>query len=607
MKKIALFIILVLALSLMLVSCGCEHVDANYDEVCDVCGEATPLTPEYLGFEGIYNTTYESDEEAALKAATKIDELKDMQYYATNKNLVVFTNDYAEAGETKLAIVNVDTAKVVYSLNKEVTTGDNATKVTKSAYARSFGEFALIVETATDSTDEYKVSYTTTVYSALGTSIASKTYKQQMSSVQSAGENMFIFDGKVYTVKDDVVAFKCDLGFKDIPDYTIATEKYYYDIIYDEAVYVYYTNFEYVTCYEAPKDVEDVNISVLADGNIMAQFVYELPEDATEYDLVYDKSVEEEYYPSGMGSSYYKHTVINDVKYDLVTIVYNVETKTATEYDVNYIFGNVINKTNGGEEFAETFVSEKIVNFAIAYEIIDKKIADNESYISIANNLKVIGYLGQEIPDQDGIAELVANNRFVVDDKAGNTYLLNEKGEVLADISGATRQGQLIMTRDGKLYDCDLNLKLDSATMDYQILDGEDDYAIFYNIYKEGEEVKYDYYLCDAATYTFKKLALTTEEVETLDLYSDYYVYTTTVKENEVDKTYRVYCNVEGTEIFRICTDTTTTTDAETGTVTKVYEYASVQYNFGSMFIKVTTTTIVGYEYTYTYNYYIVK
>jgi len=610
MKKLALFLILVLMLSLALVSCGgCEtHTDADYDEVCDVCGEAAPLTPEYLGFEGIYNTTYESDKEEALKAATKIDEIKDMSYDGSYNNLAIFRDYTAEEGETKYAVINVDTAKVVYSLKQEVTTGDNATKITKSANVRSIGYYdgyALIVETAADATDEYSVSYTTTVYSALGTSIASKTSKQSGNSVYGLGNDMFMFDGKVYTVKDDVATFKCDLGFGGVPEYDYATDKYYYVEENYNSISVYDTSFKYLTSYKAPNDADEVQIFVLADGNIGVQLIYELPEDATEYDFVYDKYVEDEYYTHGSGETYYKDTVVQDVKCDLVTLVYNVETKTTTEYDANYIVVYVANGVNS-EEFSERIVSEKVVNFAEVYEIADKKVSDDESYVSFANNFKLIGYLAKEVADQDGLAELVANNRFVVSDKAGNEYLLNEKGEVLADISGVRMQGELIMTQNGKLYDLSLNLKLDSANIDYQILRSQNDYAIFYDTYKEGEEVKYDYYLLDSATYTFKKLTLTSAEAATINTYEDYYTYTTVVTENEIDKHYVVYCNVEGTEFFRLCTDTVTTTnDSGTTSVTQsvdgVYTYAGVT------FIRVRTITVVDYNYEYSYSYYIVK
>jgi hypothetical protein len=249
MKKIALFIILVLSLSLMLVSCGCaEHVDANYDEICDECGEATPIVAKYLGFEGIYNTKYDdSYKTAPLKTVTKIDEIADMHYEESEANLVAFADFLPEEGENKFVVINTDTGKVVYSLKQEKTSGDDADKVIKTATLESIGEYAVIVEEATDYTDEYSLTYTTTIYSALGAKIDSKSVKMRASYVNELEDNMFSFYGKIYTIENDVATFKCDLGFKDIPAYTYATDKYYYVFEYK---YESYENYAvYVAVY----------------------------------------------------------------------------------------------------------------------------------------------------------------------------------------------------------------------------------------------------------------------------------------------------------------------------------------------------------------------
>ena len=96
-KRIALLLVLVLALTLVLASCDkkCETcTDADIDEVCDVCGAEVPYTPTYLGFEGIYNTDFESDEKVALSAAVKVAELKNLTYLSdySEGNLAYYAN-----------------------------------------------------------------------------------------------------------------------------------------------------------------------------------------------------------------------------------------------------------------------------------------------------------------------------------------------------------------------------------------------------------------------------------------------------------------------------------------------------------------------------------
>ena len=207
-KRIALLLVLVLALTFVLASCGtkeCEvHTDADINEICDVCEAAVPFTPTYLGFEGYYNTAYESEEKAALTAAAKVAELEGLTYYSeySNGNLAYFANTSAKAGDKKLAILNLDTGAVVYSLTQEKTEGETVDKFVTSASVVSCGDSYFIKETYRNWNNPYYTKYEYTLYTALGVEIDSVV--DDYNSPTALNGDFMSFNGKMYLVEDDV-------------------------------------------------------------------------------------------------------------------------------------------------------------------------------------------------------------------------------------------------------------------------------------------------------------------------------------------------------------------------------------------------------------------
>ena len=606
-KRIALLLVLVLALTFVLASCGkCkEHVDADIDEICDVCGEAVPFTPTYLGFEGYYNTAYESDEKAALATAAKIDALSEMSYVSGQGNLAIFRNVNAEEGEKKLAILNLDTGAVVYSLNQEKTEGEDAGKYLTTAEIVSCGESYFIRETYKNSNNPYYTKYEYTLYTALGVEIASVLD----SSVypQYVAKDFFSFNGAVYFIEDDVVTKKFDNDFIQIPYYDAKTDKYYYDV-QGYTAYIFDQNFKLVDTYKAPYNAENSSIYVLADGNLLIQNQYILPEDAAEFD--------------------YKVVAYNEIdeaytyKYDIETLIYNVETKETVEYNVNYVFYGLMNKLN--EEFNEVFVADKLDNVAAVYEIVNGEI-DFNAYKTAnirTSDLKILGYLAEEIPEQSGIAQLIDDNRFVVRDRSGKQYIIDEKATVLGEVTRAQsgeKEGTFVSGT--KVYDSSLNLIVDKAsyakyhyysgivyTYKYQIKNAETD----------RYETKTEYYYKNADG---KMVKIDLDEKDSIRTSgSNYFAYTDVVVENkgtENEKTTRftVVVNDEGTEIFRLSLATTSTGEegSETGKVNTSSYVSNIEtLNNGSIVIYVNTTvetvkTGAPVEFEYKYDCYLAK
>ena len=531
-RTLSLILALVLALScsFMLIACSeCdEHVDANYDEICDVCEKNVPYTPEYLGFEGLYNTDYEEYyEKTVYSAATAVEALNDMtqDYYASNSTLTIFKNEDAEAGEKKLAVLNTETGAVVLTLNKE----EDEAKITANASLTSYGNEEFIIVKSTNTTDEHKYTYTYKLYTALGAEITSKTNKSQSPiDVNYLGDDLYAIEGKVYEIVDSVATFKYDVTFAEMPDYDYETAKYNY-IFVDSEAYVYDKTNKLVASWTLPSKAYNIEFFILSNGNVFIQYITTLPWDATAYD-----------YHSGSTS-----------KYDLTSLIFDVETKTTKTLELDYIVNYVWNPLVD-EDFNETFVEGKLHNVVSYNKIVDKMVNNQDDVIAdMTDNMFTIGYLAEEIAGQDGFAELIADNRFVVENKAGQKFLLNEKGAAIGDITGTNymeEYGFIISENfENKAYDLDLNVALDMEALmeDYDQENGGSNYVILsQTAYDAEDNATTTYYLFDYKT--TKKLTIP-EGVDSFDCYSNYFTYT---YENETDsKTYKVYCNVNGDKI----------------------------------------------------------
>ncbi len=623
-RRIALLLVLVLALSFVLASCGkkecATHTDADIDEVCDVCGAAVPFEPEYLGFEGYYNTTYENEDAAeALKAPVKLPGIDFYDLPSVVGNLALYENINAEAGKTKLVVVNLDTNAIVYSLVQEKLVKAQETDVLdtaiKTATLKSVcGGQTIIVENKVDTFDKYNTVYTQTLYTALGAQIATASATEarevgvsrpenapfrSFTSLSTLSSKYFSFADKVYSLKDDVAAFKCDLGIAELPSYDLETDTYNYIFDYD-AIYVYDATDKLVAKYEKPLDAYYWIPNVLSNGNLLVQYIVELPYFATEYDVMTDLD--------------YGDVEVRDGKFDLKTVIFNVADSTATEINFNYLINDVTN-TLVYEDFNKVFVEGKVENFVELAPIVDKRIDySNTVYASLrTSDAKVLGYLGQEVANQDGIAELIDNNRFIVSDKTGKTYLLNEKGAVLADVSAldfyndiVTVDTVMLIIVGDKAYNTSLELVMDMNNMGYYYDYMTGLYAKTNDkIVSEGvTEPSTTYYTMYNAQFVEVKLP---ENYTNLSVEERYITYIDNVAatETEAAKTYRVYLNMQGAEILRVLTSPeVSTAEGVTTTVTRSVSMVYSNSDNGYIFCTTTTTTVgteapvVVYEYS---------
>lgn len=457
MKKILLVMAVLLSMSVLLISCSddkdTEETTATTTAIeTESETETEPETePPYLGFEGLYETDHENDWTPAKEPALVTD-LTGLEMKNSVGDLLLFVHpsedDYSInkplPGEPKLAIFNTATGKTVYTLPQE----DPMATIIRTASITSLNGYAVISETVTDSSTTSTNKFTFTYYSALGTKIVSKAGRMNAPLTSSSLSNDLVeINNTVYSVEDDVWTEMFTLGMKEIPQCDYITDKYNYQILSD-GFRVYNKDYKLIAVVHGDSNADNT-YRILSNGNILIQSTYELNEEAEEYDIIEN----------------------GHNKYNLSNSIYNIETGETTEIELDY-FIDVLANEYSNEDVDDLFIDGKLQNIAIIYPIVDKTVntADtNMLIVNLDNDMKITGYLAQEIDNQSSLVSLVDDNRFAVSDMSGRTYLINQKGSVIGEISdGSAMSGALsgLLKRNGRVYSTtDLALVADISNL----------------------------------------------------------------------------------------------------------------------------------------------
>ena len=506
-----------------------DHVDADLDEACDKCGEYVEYVPTEIGFEGLYNGSYtyeETEETIVYGQAEHLAALDNMYLYDTADDILTFRNDMADVGQTRLAFVSVHTGRVIKTLVQE----DDEATVTYDAYTEHYyygsyydGESFLFVKS-------YENGRCTgiTVYTSQGTEICKKDNVNYI-SVEPMADDLYEIDGKVYEIKDGVATHKYDKGLNSIPDVDYSGEKNYYAMGVD-AVYVYDLDYKLVAYYAVPSDASSVSMFPLADGNVFVQYKKALPQDAVEYDLC--------------EAGYYFGTD----KYDVVQVIFNITDETVQAVELDYWVEAIVNGNTSSDlfKFKDYFKSDAFINVASVCPIVDKAIDSNHPEMAnIRNDMFLLNYLADAVYAQSYIPEPLGNNRFLVSDESGKEYLVNEKGEMIGEVTEADYDYALkLFVMDGKYYDMDLKMVFDSNANTYDYVGGGMDYTLYQETDDEG---KTTYYILNGIT--MKTLDL--PENGYVNAYNNYFAYEYYVVEDEwTYHYYTSYYNAKGELIY---------------------------------------------------------
>lgn len=462
-------------------------------------------------------------EEEAVKyyaAAQEKTDFADMDISSTYSSLALLTpTETADAGEVNYIVYNGLLDKIVFKNVKEADDAESAVSELKlSSYNGE--DFFIVVKR------DKNYSYTSSLYAADGTFLADKEYNT--SSVYDFVSNYNYIDdglcievnGDTYLIKDGVTSIVD--SFAGFPDYDYSSEDYYY-AIKEKEVFVYNKEFVQVAYYKAPEKAERVYAFVMADGNVIVQYMVALPEEAKKYDI----------YESG--ASGYNNGYAFSMKYELESLIFKVDSGKTKSIDLDFIIEEVENATVN-DEYSDYINSENVLNYATILPIEDKRVGSDSAdkrYVSLGNNGKIEAYLDKVVDGQSGIPTMIADNKYIVDDRMGNTFLVDGDGDVIKNISNLDYVGNGIFKTGTKYYNASLELVFDAK--DYTLVSG--------NLYskKDGEVTKY---------YTFDG---TLKEIAESGEISNVSAGTVISYDLEADgKNYKVYRNYNGSEIFRV-------------------------------------------------------
>ncbi len=276
---------------------------------------------------------------------------------------------------------------------------------------------------------------------------------------------------KAFRAKNGAVTERFELSELGgaIPQTTTVTERYRYDIN-SSAVAVYNGKYELVGYFDIPEYVgDDASVNILNNGNLLVQYLVPLPSDAQNYDVVEGVPLEGDGAESRMD------------KYDLVTVLFNVETGETRSINTNLMFYFVSNK-NIIDGDSQVEIADDVENIAVVAEIDENKRIDTSGavkFVAIDNELNAEAYINDIFPTCAGFERVLSGDRYVVYDKLGSLYIIDRSGIIIGDISASEAITDSFIIGKSSIYDLDLKKLHDFASEGKKYEFSTDGSAIF--------------------------------------------------------------------------------------------------------------------------------
>lgn len=276
--------------------------------------------------------------------------------------------------------------------------------------------------------------------------------------------------------------------FIERPTFDEKNEKYGY-VFQGDDIYVYDLTkwLDCVYAFTMPSYWNNAKSMVLENGNILVQYERALPAEAVSYDYL-----------------------IGSAKYDVVYTIINVADGTQK----NVEFGYMIQGFKLGSDYEEKY-TDKALNVVTVNPIEEQEINSNEKLTLIVDNeLNILYSEEPKLAGQREDMDLLANNRFLTTigyaEGTEIRAIVNEKGELVAKLpSNAEVDFGVDYIKIGtKIYDFDMNEKLDTADYDTAVCDLE--YVYLTKSFEATEA---------------------TETTEATEAYTEAYIYTISMAE----------------------------------------------------------------------------
>ena len=399
-------------------------------------------TPISLSIDQIWKTDYKEADQVNQKIIVSVDGNK-LTYQDACGPLVLFKGTGADTGLTRTVLYNVVNGSPLFDTETssvvDVTFFENDKNYTT-------GEFVGYVRKTTSATGD---SVTSALYDGAGTQYKSVPYAATATNVN----DLIVFAGTAYRfAPDGTLTEAFNVGLKDLPTTNCLVGDAYIYVQGADHVVVYNKNYDVVAVYEAPAGAIGMTTSVLGNGNVLVQYSVRLLDEATEYDYIQTNS-----------------TTNLVEKYDLVTEIFEVETKNVTALDVDFLVASLEN-SNTNVNFEDRYVGDVTigegeeavvvaVNLATIQYIENGFISQYPVLAIVNNDGEIVEELTNKFGKNTSRVRLIGDNRFVVADTLSLDYsLANEKGEILGVVSSLNGATESFLIKDRYVYDFDLNL-----------------------------------------------------------------------------------------------------------------------------------------------------
>ncbi len=420
-----------------------------------------------------------TDEAPTLTSATRLD----MKGTAENTgDLVVFRDTDLLTGLTTHTAYNLATGATlcIVSDSDTVTESASVTVRHRVELVELRNTALAVVSTTTetvgqvDGAPQSERTCDVKVLTAIGKEVVVLTdvAPNQVSNAWAA-EDLFCIADKVYRITEegdvDFTFEWNDLRRKPINEMgrSLIT-KYgdYYITINDEGIAIYDGVLNLVMTHWVPSyGLATARVFVLANGNVLVQ--YWVPQDplSEEYDMLWEGD-----------------------KCDLYSYRIDAKSGKVKELKTDYLVAKVWDITE------MDFYHERVENLAVIHEIEDQRVDISRSagkLVSLGNSGKIDGYVEELIPNMaPELPVQVSTNRWILTDLAERQFLVNERGDVIGEVTGIDlgKARPDFFLLNNKIYDWDLNVKADLAEEklvgDYKVMD----HGVLFGA--EGKETK---------------------------------------------------------------------------------------------------------------------
>ena len=491
MKNLKSLLIVSVLLCLVLSVFGCDIInksDANtITDVPPVTITADPTMSNFLTFEYV--------EKDPLSVGTSLTEEYGTLVSSSSGNLLVFrkeTKDYMNKATVTYTVFSVEENKVAATFTHEYedeffprlddfgnpVLPKNDMKVSVDTL-NGYIDYIIVEKTTNTPIDEeiieknslthsYSTSYSYEFYDAHGTSIATSSVVHSGYAVEYTNSIVKASFGKTYALFDTdenklISTYDGDTTSEYI-EYDHSNDRYNYlfyssygNVDYGSPVggrgriEVYTKSGEPVCKYVYSDYSMTANTNVLANGDIMIQYVY--LSDSIDCDIVMD-----------------------DMKYDIQTLILDVETGKVTEVEFNYLVNRILDTDELAADSLEggiklTFNEQNVRNVAYATKLENRTAGNNGDIIFFDDLLNVNYVLDKVIPEQDLDGEYIplADGYFlvsVINDVV--EYAIVKDGQVTCYVPRSAHISDYAIITDNGVYNFDMKLIFDLTPEEYE-------------------------------------------------------------------------------------------------------------------------------------------